>query len=193
MTPDVVFVRHGETDWNASGRLQGQTDIPLNARGRDQADAVGRALGPALPDAAGRVFVASPLSRATETMRRMRAAMGLDADGFTTDARLKELSFGRWEGSTLAEARLRDPKAMRARDADRWSFRPEEGESYADLEARVGEAVAALPGPAVIVAHGGVARVLLATLGGVARDKVSDIAIRQGRALVFGTGGWRWI
>ncbi|MFD1702806.1 histidine phosphatase family protein [Methylopila henanensis] len=193
MTPDVIFVRHGETDWNACGRLQGQTDIPLNPRGRDQADAVGRALRAASPDAAGRVFVASPLSRATETMRRMRVAMGLDADGFTTDARLKELSFGRWEGSTLAEARLRDSKAMRARDADKWSFRPEEGESYADLEARVGEALAALTGPAVLVAHGGVARVLLATLGGVARDKVSDIPIRQGRALVFGDGGWRWI
>ncbi|PZQ15884.1 MAG: histidine phosphatase family protein [Ancylobacter novellus] len=187
----LIFVRHGETDWNVAGRLQGRTDIPLNARGRDQADAVGRALKD-FSGVADRVFVASPLSRASDTMRRMRAAMGLDPDGFETDERLSEMSFGRWEGSTFFEIREREPGAMKAREADRWDHRPPDGESYADVSARVEAALAALDRPAVVVSHGGVARAVLA-LAGVERDRLPELRIQQGRALVIENGGWRWI
>lgn len=187
----LIFVRHGETDWNVAGRLQGRTDIPLNARGRDQADAVGRALKD-FSGVADRVFVASPLSRASDTMRRMRAAMGLDPDGFETDERLSEMSFGRWEGSTFREIREREPGAMKAREADRWDHRPPDGESYADVSARVEAALAALDRPAVVVSHGGVARAVLA-LAGVERDRLPELRIQQGRALVIENGGWRWI
>ncbi|GLK78200.1 phosphoglycerate mutase [Methylopila jiangsuensis] len=193
MSRDLIVVRHGETDWNADGRLQGQTDIPLNARGRDQAAAVGRLIAAAPVDLTGRAFVASPLSRATETMRLMRAALGLPADDFRTDPRLKELSFGLWEGSTMAAIRERQPAAMRARDADRWSYRPPEGESYDDLAVRVDAALDEIEGPAVLVVHGGVSRALLHLLGGVPREKLHGMPIVQGRALAFDAGGWRWI
>lgn len=193
MSRDLIVVRHGETDWNADGRLQGQTDIPLNARGRDQAAAVGRLLAAARVDLTGRAFVASPLARATETMRLMRGALGLPANDFRTDSRLKELSFGAWEGSTMATIRERHPAAMRARDADRWSYRPPDGESYDDLALRVGAALDEIEGPALLVAHGGVSRALLAMLGGVAREKLHGMPIVQGRALAFDAAGWRWI
>ncbi|MBM7852248.1 putative phosphoglycerate mutase [Methylopila capsulata] len=192
MTAPLVVVRHGETDWNAEGRLQGQTDIPLNGRGRDQADAVGRTLKAALGDAAGYRFVASPLSRASETMRRLRAVLGLDPDAFDRDPRLKELSFGTWEGATFRELKRRDPASVARRTKAIWDFRPPEGESYADLSLRVGEAVDGLDGPTVLVAHGGVSRVLLALRGGVDRAAVPDMAIVQGRAIVFDDAGWRW-
>lgn len=193
MTADLIVVRHGETAWNVDARLQGQTDIPLNARGRDQADAVGRTLIKAFPDIGQRAFVASPLSRATETMRRMRTMMGLAPDVFGFDDRLRELSFGAWEGFTLGEMKLRDPEGSRLRETDKWDFRPPQGESYADLAARVTAVVAALTGPAVVVAHGGVSRVLLNLLGGVDREKVAGMAIPQGRATVFADGGFRWV
>ncbi|MFD1333054.1 histidine phosphatase family protein [Methylopila musalis] len=193
MTRDLIVVRHGETDWNADGRLQGQTDIPLNARGRDQASAVGRLIASADLTLEGRVFVASPLMRATETMRLMRAALGLPPDDFRTDPRLKELSFGAWEGSTMAQIRERHPGAARARDADRWSYRPPDGESYEDLSERIGAALREIEGPAVLVAHGGVSRALLAMLGSVAREKLHGMHIVQGRALAFDASGWRWI
>lgn len=187
----LIFVRHGETDWNVAGRLQGRTDIPLNARGRDQAEAVGRALKD-LPGVAGRVFVASPLSRASDTMRRMRAAMGLDPEGFATDERLSEMSFGRWEGSTFREIREREPGVMKAREADRWTHRPPGGESYVDVSERVAAALAGFDRPAVVVSHGGVARAVLA-LAGVERGKLPELRIQQGRALLVEGGGWRWI
>ena len=78
----LIFVRHGETAYNAENRLQGQLDIPLNARGREQARAVGQTLAARIGseievlEAAG-AFIASPLERARETMEIARDAMGL--------------------------------------------------------------------------------------------------------------------
>jgi hypothetical protein len=134
----LIFVRHGETAYNADRRLQGQLDIPLNARGREQARAVGGTLrslvGPEIDrlDEA-RAFFASPLERARETMEIARDAMGLAPRRYRLDAVLKELSFGVWEGLTWSEIEVKDPKGLRARRADRWAFVPEGGESYAML------------------------------------------------------------
>ena len=74
----LYFVRHGETDWNAERRYQGQTDIPLNARGRDQSRRNGDALRAFLPAITQADFVASPLVRTRETMELLRTSLGLD-------------------------------------------------------------------------------------------------------------------
>src|SRR5258707_12774205 len=114
-----LFIRHGETDWNAEGRLQGQRDIPLNRLGQEQAAAAGRRAAGGLarqgltPSKA--VFVSSPLGRTQDTMQRARIAMGLDGNGFELDERLKEFSFGEWEGLTWPEVKLRDPDRIRQR------------------------------------------------------------------------------
>ncbi len=76
----LCIVRHGETDWNAEGRLQGQQDVQMNGRGRDQAEAVGRLLVQRAPEVLGWDFVASPLIRTRDTMELMRAAMGVDPE-----------------------------------------------------------------------------------------------------------------
>src|ERR1700730_17081630 len=94
--PILVFIRHGETDWNAEGRLQGQRDIPLNDTGRAQARRNGTAIKAAMPEAVGFDFVASPLSRSRETMEIVRTAMGLAPESYATDDRLKELTVGAW-------------------------------------------------------------------------------------------------
>src|SRR6266571_381641 len=105
--PVLYYIRHGETDWNVEGRLQGQCDIPINANGRAQAYRCGEvlrdlfardAINPASLD-----FVSSPLGRTRETMERLRAALQLDPASSRTDPRLAEISFGQWEGFTLAE------------------------------------------------------------------------------------------
>ncbi|HYW60233.1 MAG TPA: histidine phosphatase family protein [Xanthobacteraceae bacterium] len=165
--PLLYFVRHGETDWNAERRLQGQHDTPLNAVGRDQALTCGAILR-ALFERVGHDpddfdYVASPLSRARVTMELMRGVVGLDLPGYRTDARLAELSFGRWEGFTFAELRQREPDtlALAMREHDKWGFAPPGGESYADLLVRVREWHATVARDTVVVAHGGVARTLL--------------------------------
>jgi broad specificity phosphatase PhoE len=194
----LIFVRHGETAYNAENRLQGQLDIPLNARGREQARAVGRTLGAdAGPEIdrleAAQAFFASPLERARETMEIARGVMGLEPARYQLDPVLKELSFGDWEGLTWKEIEARDAKKARVRRQDKWSFVPQGGESYAMLTGRVGAFLSGLTGDALIVSHGGVARALMALIGGVAPAKAADAPIAQGRALLFENGACRWM
>jgi probable phosphoglycerate mutase len=188
----IYFVRHGETDWNAEGRLQGQRDIPLNDLGRVQAEEAGLKLRTTVPLIEDCLFVASPLLRTRETMEIARRAMGLHPTYYRTDDRLKELTFGSWEGLTWPDVVKLDPASAGARSRDKWNFAPPGGESYAMLADRVRPAIAALDRDAVIVSHGGVARVLLQMLGGEAEEIAPNHDIWQGKALVFGGGGWSW-
>lgn len=185
LIPPLYFVRHGETDWNAEGRLQGQRDIPLNDVGRVQAEETGRILAriePGFPDLA---YWGSPLSRAAETMTIIREAIGLHGAGWNADDRLKELAFGRWEGLTWKEAEARDPHQAAARLADKWGTAPPDGESYVDLAARVRAFMGQLDRPALVVSHGGVGRALHALVGGMATRQAADVYIRQGVVYVF--------
>lgn len=189
----LILVRHGETDWNVAGRLQGRRDIPLNAKGRDQAASVGRLLAAEIPDLAARPFFVSPLVRALETARLMREAAGLDPEALVIDERLAELGFGAWEGATMGELRLKEPGAMRARDAARWTHRPPGGESYEDVENRLALFFATLVQPPVVIAHGGVIRAALGLLTSTPREKLVSLHVRQGRAVRIDGETWRWV
>jgi probable phosphoglycerate mutase len=170
-SPLLYFVRHGETDWNRERRLQGQRDVPLNDLGRKQAADCGAILHTLLLREQRRPeefdFVSSPLSRARETMELLRAKLGLAPEQYRIDARLAELSFGEWEGLTFAELRARDPEivTIAAREQEKWSFVPPGGESYAQLLLRVREWHASVAHDTIVVAHGGIARTLIAHLG----------------------------
>jgi broad specificity phosphatase PhoE len=194
----LIFVRHGETAYNAENRLQGQLDIPLNHRGREQARAVGRTLGAQTGSEIDRLeaadaFIASPLERARETMEIARDAMGLPPSRYRLDPVLKEISFGAWEGLTWREIEARDPKGVSARRKDKWSFVPPEAESYAMLAARLRPWLDGLAGDALVVSHGGVARALMKLIARIAPAKAADAPIAQGRALCFENGKCRWI
>jgi len=121
MGPRIVYyVRHGETDWNVDGRLQGRRNGSLNARGRAQAARCGNILRE-LFESAGRNshdldYVSSPLGRACETMELMRSTLGLPLNGYRVESRLAEISFGDWEGFTIAQLHTRDPQRIAARE-----------------------------------------------------------------------------
>jgi broad specificity phosphatase PhoE len=194
----LIFMRHGETAYNAEGRLQGQLDIPHNARGREQARSVGRTLQARIGAdieqlEAARAFIASPFVRARETMEIARGAIGLMPGRYHLDAALKEISFGAWEGLTWPEIEARDPRGVRARKKDKWNFTPPGGESYAMLAERLRPWLDGLAGDAFVVSHGGVARALMVLVAGVAPAKAADAPIAQGRALCFENGSCRWI
>lgn len=191
----IYFIRHGQTAWNAEGRLQGQRDIDLNPTGEAQAREVADRLAEvAGGDLAGADFVASPLTRTRRTMEILRARLGQDPAAYRMDDRLREISFGAWEGSTWSEIRRRDPGGAHARDRDRWGYRPPglTGESYAMLTGRVAPVLADLGPTTVMVAHGGVARAVLVALGHLDSYAAPRIGIRQGSVLVLDTKGWRW-
>lgn len=197
--PVLYFFRHGETDWNAEGRLQGQTDIPLNAKGRLQASAIGQSIRAGKlegvdPEAlAGLPFIASPLGRTRETMALLREGLGLPSADFTVDDRLKEIGFGHWEGHTWPEIIARDAPGAQARDRDKWNFVPPGGESYEMVHDRVSHWFESLKGDACVVAHGGVARVLLVRLAELSRRHAVGADIWQGKLLRIGPGRHDWL
>ena len=194
--PDFYLIRHGETDWNREGRLQGQRDIPLNALGRDQAAGAGRILRDVLAargcDPSRLRFTASPLGRARDTMERVRAALGLPPAGYGTDDRLREIAFGDWEGRSWGELKAEARPLVKARKLDTWNFVPPGGESYAGLARRLRPWVATVATGEVVVAHGGVARVLLHLLAGAAAAEAPGIEITQGRVIWFRKGRAEW-
>jgi broad specificity phosphatase PhoE len=194
----LIFVRHGETPYNAENRLQGQRDIPLGGRGRDQARAVGRTLRARIGAEIDRLeaadaFIASPLRRTRETMEIARGAMGLAPARYRLEPALKELTFGDWEGLTWPEVKARDPDGVAARRADKWGFAPPAGESYAMLSERVRAWLETLTAEAFVVSHGGVARALMTLIAGVPHEVAASKPVDQGRAMVFENGGYGWI
>lgn len=187
--PILFFVRHGETDWNRERRLQGQHDIPLNALGRTQAERCGVLMRDLLKRNGRAVtdydYVSSPLGRARETMELMRGAMGLEPSAYRTDARLMEMSFGRWEGFTYAELQSREAQALAERERDKWGFVLPGGESYAQLEKRVQVWFEGIERETVVSAHGGVCRALMAHIGVAEPAEASMGNIGQGAVYVF--------
>ncbi|TCB96603.1 histidine phosphatase family protein [Micromonospora zingiberis] len=154
MTRLVVW-RHGNTDWNAASRVQGQTDVPLNDLGREQAREAAPLLAALRPDA----IVASDLSRAADTAAALAALTGLPV---RSDARLRERHFGRWQGLLLTEVAERFPDEYarwRAGDPDPGA----DVEPLGELGKRIGTALHEIAdestgGTIVIATHGGAAR-----------------------------------
>jgi len=152
-----LFVRHGESTWNAEGRWQGQGDPPLTSLGRSQVVACALALLSEPPFA---LLVSSDLLRAAQTAEILGQRLGL-APHF--DGRLRELDVGHWSGLTHAEISERWPEEYASYRAGDGSFRLGGGESFQMLAARVCEVLGELAlehcGQRIlIVAHGGAFR-----------------------------------
>ena len=161
--PSRLFIlRHGETEWNRAGRMQGQLDSPLTARGREQAAFQGALLRDlSLPPDTR--FWTSPLGRARETAAIALAGIAGEP---RPDARLCEVSVGACEGLTHAEIEARFPGLIDPERPFEWNFHCPGGESMSALQDRVASFLAALSGPAVIVTHGITSRFIRAEVLG---------------------------
>src|SRR6201999_1549707 len=181
--PVLYFMRHGETDFNAAHRLQGQYQTSLNARGRQQAEIGGDLLHDLFErdrlQASDLSYMSSPLNRARETMEIVRRRLRLDPQAYETDDRLMEISYGAWEGFTLPEVEAHEPGVLERRDREKWDFAPPGGESYRDVGKRVADWCAAVKRDTVVVAHGGVARVLMANFHILPEEEATHAEIAQ--------------
>jgi len=192
-TPTIYYIRHGETAWNAAGRLQGAQDVPLNDLGRKQAAHAGSILADLFAcdgrDKAQLAFVASPLGRARSTMDFVREVLGMPPDEYALDDRLREIGYGEWEGSTLAEMQAQDPELFARRQIEKWTMSPPGGETYASVQLRMRDWYDSLLTDTVAVAHGGTARALMVALGIETPKSAADLLIEQGAVYVFRDGG----
>ncbi|MFF0814404.1 histidine phosphatase family protein [Rhodococcus sp. NPDC003318] len=167
MTPPgrrLILLRHGQTEYNASDRMQGQLDTDLSELGRVQAKTVARVLADREPA----LIVSSDLRRALDTATALGERAGLTV---ATDERLRETHLGQWQGLTHLEVDASDPGARAAWRADA-SWTPPGGESRIDVARRAVPVVQELLAdraeweetPVVLVAHGGLIAALTAAL-----------------------------
>jgi glucosyl-3-phosphoglycerate phosphatase len=170
----LVMLRHGQTEYNAGSRMQGQLDTDLSDLGRAQAVSAAEVLAKRQP----LVIVSSDLRRALDTATALGERSGLPV---TTDTRLRETHLGDWQGMTHLEVDVIAPGARMAwRDDARWA--PHGGESRVDVARRslplVEELVAGQSEwgvedpdrPVVLVAHGGLIAALTGAVLGLPVD-----------------------
>ena len=149
----VLFLRHGPTDWNASGRLQGRADVALQSQARAW---LGRCRLPV--EVQGFEWVSSPLSRARETARTLAGCE------VAADDRLVEMDWGAWEGQSLDVLRRIHGSQMERNEARGLDFRPPGGESPREVQLRLRgwlREVAASGRSVIAVTHKGVMRAAL--------------------------------
>jgi broad specificity phosphatase PhoE len=184
----IIFVRHGETDWNKQGLIQGSINTDLNENGHAQAKAVGQLLAFRREEWAGFQIIASPQKRAQQTLAHIHAALGrTDHD---VDERVRELGFGIWEGKPFWE--LKASPVYPADPESRFFWRPEGGESYEDGVARVNEWRATLTRPTLVISHGAVGRCLMGAVAGLGPRDLVNLKTPQGAYCRLGNNQIDW-
>ncbi|MFL4471421.1 histidine phosphatase family protein [Tateyamaria armeniaca] len=153
--PDLLILRHGETEWNLAGRMQGEMDSPLTATGRAQASAQQRILTRFGID--GWQAWTSPQGRSAVTAR---IAMGERAEDLRTDPRLSEITMGEWTGLHRRDIVAAAPHLFETEMDLNWYDHAPGGEGIAALYERTGAFLDDLTGPSVIVTHGITSRML---------------------------------
>lgn len=159
----IALLRHGPTQWNADGRLQGQRDTELSASGRAM-------IGDwRLPEPwCGAAVIASPLRRCLDTIGILRTTHA-DLGPHSTDKRFIETDWGLWAGRTLSDVRNELGEAMAANEARGLDFRPDGGESPRDVQIRLMPALAELARQRedrLVVVHRGIIRAIYALATG---------------------------
>ncbi|ALE07802.1 hypothetical protein AL755_12835 [Arthrobacter sp. ERGS1:01] len=203
----VVFWRHGRTSWNAAGRFQGQSDIPLDDVGQLQVARAASLLAGKLTATAGESHISiasSDLARALDTAQ---ALGGLTGAAVSVDPRLRETFGGAWEGLTFEEIEQRYPAEVKLWQLDEPHVRAGGGETRVEVAERmvaaILAAVATVPdgGTLVVATHGGAARVGLAKLLGLPEHLWRTLSglsnchwsvVEQAQPSVAGAGEWHW-
>ena len=158
----IYLCRHSETEWNREGRLQGHKNSELTEHGRAQAFNMGRVLRRQIDDIEAFTLLCSPLTRTKQTAEIICDVIGRSYEEIRFDDRLKEISWGDWEGHTRTEIENKWPGIYDRRREDKWQFQPPNGESYALLSNRVQKWLAdtSEDDKLIVVSHGAAGRAI---------------------------------
>ncbi|WP_101067828.1 histidine phosphatase family protein [Roseovarius salinarum] len=175
--PPLYVLRHGETEWNAEGRLQGAFDSPLTATGRAQGARQGAILKAVGVRAATHDFLTSPQGRARATATLALAPLGAEA---RADPALAEIGIGDFAGRLRADLRAEFPEVFSGDHHLDWYFRVPGGETFADVRARAAALLARLDRPTVLVTHGITSRFIRGVALGLEGRALLDLPGGQG-------------
>ena len=169
----IYFVRHGQTEWNATSRMQGQMNSDLNALGRKQVDINARLLA----SLGIQTWFCSPLDRTRQTAEIIQSHVAADV---TFDDRIKEWDCGDWSGHLYADLKTKWPDEWTAFEADRFNYRGPNCENYPDMIRRATPFVRELLDSPVrkiaVISHGLIGRVMIGTLLGYSDTEMMTIS-----------------
>lgn len=179
----LILIRHGQTDWNAEGRWEGQTDVPLNSRGLEQAQRIASELA----ETGIQAIYASDLQRVQQTVEPLARLTGLPVQ---VDPRLREIHQGDWQGLLVTEIVDRYGELFHRRNADPSAVAPPGGETLEQVQQRaytvLDEILVRHPHDTVaIVAHGFVIALLRLRLEGRPVGDVWELVPKSGRWLEY--------
>ena len=178
--PILYVLRHGETEWNRIGRLQGVLDSSLTAKGTEQAKHMAKILSRNLEGQTTPKLVSSPLGRARQTADIVSAHLTIPV---MFDARLSEIDMGEWNGHRKAEIENSWPEALvNANNAD-WNFFSPHGESYGGVRARVTSWLGEQKSDVIVVGHGLSGKLLRGAY--LKLDRIMTLALAEPQDAVF--------
>jgi broad specificity phosphatase PhoE len=174
--PELLIIRHGQTEWNRAGLMQGHLDSPLTTLGQRQARDVATLLETVGLDPDHQAWV-SPLGRAQATAK---LALAGHFEDWKTDARLAEICVGPAQGMAYEDMVAEFSHLAKIKGRFGWQFDVPGGETYAEFSGRIAEWLMALDAPAVVVTHGVTSAVMRALALDVPRDNLDDLPGGQG-------------
>ena len=128
--PTIILIRHGQTKWNVEGRYQGRLNSDLTKKGKEQAQANALKIANVLNLKEPFKIFSSPLGRAKESCHIICDTLGIDRKEVIFDERISEFNYGIFEGKTKVECKEKYPQVLADREANKWSYQIENGESY---------------------------------------------------------------
>ncbi len=178
MSVEIFLLRHGETEWNLDGRLQGQLDSPLTELGRRQAQHLAGLLATTFTDSGLPPIQASPLGRAQQTANLIRAQFATTLH--LVEPRLTEVSFGDWEGLTFDDIEHDWADLIDSYDDLDWLFEAPNGEGYDRAVARAESWLQEQSGRLIAISHGLTAQLICSRYLGLSRADVAAFTVEHG-------------
>lgn len=183
--PKILFMRHGETEWNVIGRTQGVLNSPLTAKGRAQAELLGQLLKREIGIATGYDQFVSPLGRTLETVEGINKHFDFSPK---VDERLQEINVGQTAGMTRNEIEMEFPDHMRGKKRLDWYFDAPGGETFDDLYKRSKSWLDSLTGPTIAVSHGQIGKLIRGIYCGCSKEQMLSLHEPQGVVHVLENG-----
>ncbi|CAH2714960.1 Phosphoserine phosphatase 1 [Neobacillus rhizosphaerae] len=181
MNQIIYLLRHGETVFNTQGRYQGELDSPLTTEGTEQVKNISKLLKVVINDPNEWEIISSPLGRAMKSTEIICETIGFDLNKVTTDARLREVSFGSWSGLTTKEIEESWPELIKNTDSNNWYFNSPNGENYDSVVERVSDWLESIKNKEKVIAvsHGLTGRVLRGVYNNLMKDQALKLDISQ--------------
>lgn len=177
----IYLVRHGQTEFNAVQRWQGQVDSPLTELGQQQSARMGRRLAALTGTGEAHIF-SSPLGRARQTCEIIAGEIGM-IDGITLDPGLMEIGMGAWDGMTDYEIDHEYPGMRDGLDRHEWFFHAPGGETLEKMTDRVARSLETIKQrqtrDAIIICHGITSRILRGVYASLPKDEALRLEVPQ--------------